>query len=189
MDQTKWAEFRERCDALLDRIDVPRPFTVEKLVAKIAADRGRPLRLLPLPARSNAAEVGICGMWVAFGTVDHVYHSVVTSPIHQTHIVLHELSHILLGHRQSGEPDPSELQQLFPDLDPAMAARLLARGRSEATTEQERETELLASLIWHRFESAPVAQASAPAAAADTLHLMMGALTGRYGRKGTDATV
>ncbi|MFD9243340.1 hypothetical protein ACFV0D_15670 [Streptomyces sp. NPDC059556] len=118
-------------------------------------------------------------MWVSFGTSDHVYYNVVTSRPHQTHIVLHELAHILLDHREPSAPEPGMLAQLFPDLDPAMAARLLGRTRTKATTRQEQEAELLASVMWQHFNVAPAAAASAPPETADALNRVIRALSRR----------
>ncbi|WP_327287546.1 hypothetical protein [Streptomyces sp. NBC_01198] len=134
--------------------------------------RGRPLRLIPLP-RADTEGSGICGAWIACADADHVYYSVVTSAVHQRHIVLHELAHILLGHRRTDEPDPAGLEQLFPDLDPAMVARLLARSGTGADTVREQEAELLACLIWQRFNSSPTARPDASGTVGDVLSLVM----------------
>ncbi|MGV9271579.1 hypothetical protein ACWDRR_43835 [Kitasatospora sp. NPDC003701] len=147
---------------------MPAPVTIEVLADSVARWRGRALRLIPLPG-AEVRGSGICGVWIALGDADHVYYSAVTSPVHQAHIVLHELAHILLDHRQEGEPDREGLRRLFPDLDPAMAARLLARDRTRATTDQEQEAELLASLIWQHFDTIPVGCPGIPRESADTL--------------------
>ncbi|MET9857263.1 hypothetical protein ABZY57_30590 [Streptomyces sp. NPDC006450] len=124
---------------------------------------------------------GICGMWVSMGDADLVHYTPVASRPHQTHIILHELAHILLDHREPGVPQPEMLAQLFPDLDPAMVTRLLGRGRTKATTRQEQEAELLASVMWRRFSVAPAAVATATADTADTLGKVLGAFAGRGG--------
>ncbi|MGG8408926.1 hypothetical protein ACM614_21220 [Streptomyces sp. 12297] len=178
MDRRDWRGLRTQYESLIGRFTLSHPFEVEELCSAIAAERGRPLHLLPMPAAMPAG-AGVCGMWVSFGTSDHVYYNVVTSRPHQTHIVLHELAHILLDHREPTAPEPEMLAQLFPDLDPAMAARLLGRTRTKATTRQEQEAELLASVMWQHFNVAPAAAASAPPETADTLHRVIGALSRR----------
>ncbi|GAA2058260.1 ImmA/IrrE family metallo-endopeptidase [Streptomyces cheonanensis] len=172
MEDRQWRAFTERCHGLIGRLAVPGPFTIEALAEAVARRRGRPLRLIPL-AGTDSGGSGICGVWIAFAEADHVYYSVVTSPVHQAHIVLHELAHILLEHRQDGAPDHASLRRLFPDLDPAMAARLLARDRTRATTDQEQEAELLASLMWQHFDTLPATRPGASRASADTLSLVM----------------
>ncbi|MBT2528508.1 hypothetical protein J7E91_24610 [Streptomyces sp. ISL-99] len=176
MGREDWRALRARYKKLISRFELPYPFEVEDLCAAVAVERGRPLRLLPMPA-GLASDTGVCGMWVSFGTADLVYYASVTSRPHQTHIVLHELAHILLDHRESSVPDPAMLAQLFPDLDPAMAVRLLGRSRTKATTQQEHEAELLASIMWQHFNVAPVAVPTATADTADTLSRVMGAFS------------
>ncbi|MEU8463960.1 hypothetical protein [Streptomyces sp. NPDC029003] len=178
MVRQDWRELRMQYQALIGRFRLSHPFEVDELCTAIAAERGRPLMLLPMPAVMPVG-AGVCGMWVSFGTVDHVYYNVVTSRPHQTHIVLHELAHILLDHRDSTAPEHGMLEQLFPDLDPAMAARLLGRTRMKATTRQEQEAELLASVMWQHFSVVPAAAPTASPEMADTLNRVVGALSRR----------
>jgi hypothetical protein len=88
-----------------------------------------------------------CGLWVGTDRADHVFYDPGTSPLHAEHIVLHELAHILSGHGAAG----AGLARLFPDLDPATVREVL--GRAGYTSAQEREAEMMASLI--RGRSAP----------------------------------
>lgn len=188
MEERVWRRFKARCDGLIGQLHVPMPFTIENLADAVAQRRGRPLRLIPLP-RTDAGESGICGVWIALSDADHVYYSVVTSPVHQTHIVLHELAHILLDHRQDGEPDHEVLRWLFPDLDPAMAARLLARDRTRTTTDQEQEAELLASLMWQHFDAVPAALPTASCESAEALSLAMCTFADAYEWRGPIETL
>ncbi|ROR47000.1 hypothetical protein [Kitasatospora cineracea] len=187
MEQREWRRFSARCHELIGQLDAPRPFTIESLAEAVARQRRRCLRLIPLSGRDTGRS-GVCGVWIAFADVDHVYYASGTSPAHQTHIILHELAHILLDHHQHGEPDDEWLRRLFPDLDPAMAARLLTRGRTRATTSQEQETELLASLMWQYFATTPAASPHASRESADTLSLVMATFSAAYEWEHTDAT-
>ncbi|WP_380282367.1 hypothetical protein [Kitasatospora purpeofusca] len=189
MREVEWRPFKARCDGLIGELDVPGPFTVERLADAVAGRRGRPMRLIPLPRADSGGGSGICGVWMALGGADHVYYAAVTSPVHQTHIVLHELAHMLLDHRQEGPPDHAGLRQLFPDLDPAMAARLLARDRTRATTDQEEEAELLASLLWQHFDTLPAALPGATRESAETLALVRCTFADTYEWRGPDAAV
>jgi hypothetical protein len=119
--------------------EIPRPFTIDALCARIAADRGRPLRLLPLPQLSGPGQP--CGMWIATEKFDYIFHARGTSPLHQQNIVLHEIGHMLCEHTGLGAGAAS----LLPLLDPAMVQRILARSRY--STPQEEEAELAAALI------------------------------------------
>jgi hypothetical protein len=44
-----------------------------------------------------------CGLWLSTPRADHIFHEVDTTPWHRTHIALHELAHILLGHGSPAE--------------------------------------------------------------------------------------
>src|SRR3954451_2386230 len=135
---------RRRWEVRLRGIRIPSPFDLDAFCAEVAAGRGRPLIRRPVPGLSAEAP---CGMWIATDQADHVFYDPGTSPLHAEHIVLHELAHIFCGHSGSA----GALAQLFPDLDAATVRRVL--GRAGYTTEQEREAEMLASLI--RGRSAP----------------------------------
>jgi hypothetical protein len=121
------------------KINVPHPFAIDTLCARIAGDRGRPLRLLPLPQPAGPGQP--CGMWIATDAADYIFHARGTSPLHQQNIVLHEIGHMLCEH--SG-PDTGAAP-LLTLLDPAMVQRVLARSRY--STPQEEEAELAAALI------------------------------------------
>jgi hypothetical protein len=128
---------RRRCERRLRGIRVPHPFDLDHFSAEVAARRGRPLHRRPLHGLGAGTP---CGLWLELPTADYVFYDPGTSPLHAEHIVLHEIAHILCGHRAG-----PELARLFPDLDPEVVARAL--GRSGHTTADEREAEMLASLI------------------------------------------
>lgn len=136
------SDLRRRCEARLGMVRLPEPFTVEALCDQLGQQRGRSIRVTqaPMPA-------GLYGAWIAGNTVDYIFVEQQTSPIHQEHIVLHELGHLLCGH----EPGPVLADQpmaLLPSLKGEMVRRVL--GRTSYTATQEREAELLASLISQR---------------------------------------
>lgn len=87
---------RKRCENILGHLELPHPFSLDELCNRIAEQRGRPIRLHPLP--KEAAETGVCGLWVGTVNVDYVFYEAQTTPLHREHIVLHELGHILFGH-------------------------------------------------------------------------------------------
>ncbi|MEV8531851.1 hypothetical protein [Streptomyces sp. NPDC051211] len=128
-------KLRRRCETILGHLDLTDPFSVDGLCARLAEQRGRPIRLHPLP--KEAAESGVCGLWVGTSSVDYVFYEAQTSPLHREHIVLHELGHILFGHNAlEGEENGTGI--------PA------ALGRTNYTTRQEQEAEMLASMIRSR---------------------------------------
>ncbi|MBI5960346.1 MAG: ImmA/IrrE family metallo-endopeptidase [Chloroflexi bacterium] len=58
---------------------------------------------------------GVHGLWVNGKTRDYVFYNQNTHRIHKIHIVLHELGHIVLGHR--GKKLPALLKELLVDLE------------------------------------------------------------------------
>lgn len=89
---------------------------------------------------------GICGLWI-----DRVDSDVIGYPVdarHALHIVLHEVGHMLRSHRGRAPVADSQLASFMPDLDPVMVRAVL--GRSVYSDVEEREAELVASLIMHR---------------------------------------
>jgi hypothetical protein len=94
-----------------------------------------------------------CGLWVGTTQTDHIFHEAGTTPWHRTHIILHEVAHMLLGHDGGGSW--RELGRLLaPDVDPALVRLIL--GRSTYSTAEEQGAEMMASMILGQAsESAP----------------------------------
>ncbi|MEV6304755.1 DUF6545 domain-containing protein [Actinoplanes sp. NPDC051861] len=132
---------RRRSARRLSGLRLPYPFDLDLLCDEVAASRGRPLHRRPLAGLKAGAP---CGLWLGMPTADYVFYDPGTSPLHAEHIVLHEIAHILCGHA-AGPAHGDLVARLFPDLDPALVARML--GRAGHTTAQEREAEMLASMI------------------------------------------
>jgi hypothetical protein len=142
----RYRELRRRCDrqirALVESGDLPDPFTLEEFLARVAARRGRRIELHP----NDYVPGGVCGMWLQLADVDIIVYAR-TTPLHQEHIVLHEVGHMFSDHH--GRTDVNDLTRLLlPDLDPAMVQSLL--NRSSYTDAEEQEAELLATLILER---------------------------------------
>jgi hypothetical protein len=76
---------------------------------------------------------------------DFIFYESNTSQLHQDHIVLHEIGHIIRRHTATDLLPDSVFEDLFPDLDRSMVTRLL--GRSSYTSWQEREAEAVAGIL------------------------------------------
>lgn len=133
---------RRRCRAVLRGFHIPQPFSVEALCRRLGEERQRPIHLHALPLQ--AARAGTCGLWLSTATDDHIFYEQRTTRVHQDHIVLHEIGHMLFDHHALDEDD-SWIAALLTDLDPRAVRRMLAR--SDYSTRQEREAEMMASLI------------------------------------------
>jgi len=119
---------RKRCWETVRRLRLPEPFSVAALVESISAQRGRNLYLHPLDHPDSGPDMP-CGMWVATDVADHIFYEQRTSTFHQEHIILHELAHMICGHTLSAQG---------------------TLGRTSYDTRQEREAEMVASLLVDR---------------------------------------
>ncbi|MFB6849012.1 hypothetical protein ACFCXS_29745 [Streptomyces sp. NPDC056373] len=140
----RYRTLRRRCHSLLETLDLSRPVTLDELCRRLARHRDRPLHVHPLPTQPVAP--GACGVWLATDTDDHIFVEPATSRLHQEHIILHEISHMLLEHDSTDLDPASAASALMPDLSPALVRQLLARTSYD--TPQEQEAETLASLMW-----------------------------------------
>jgi hypothetical protein len=147
---------RRYCESVVEPIPLPRPFSARVLCEELAARRGRRIYLHPFDA-DMVGEGMPCGMWVATRAADHVFFERNTSQYHQDHIILHELGHMLCQHGL-GDVDES----LLDDADGVVGGGLLDGGllegdvvhgalmRTSYSTRQEREAELVATMILER---------------------------------------
>jgi IrrE N-terminal-like domain len=133
-------ELRRRCQEIVDGLDIPDPFSIRDLVRLLGQRRGRPIHLVPL--RLPAGEP--CGVWVSTRDFDVIFYEADTSPLHQEHIIAHELGHVLCEHGAS-TIDAHVSRQLLPDLDPQLVRRIL--HRTTYSKVEERQAEVVASLI------------------------------------------
>lgn len=68
-------------------------FTMPSFVAWIEARRGRPIHFHPWPMPPT-----LFGLWLKSADTDFIFYQRDTLALHQVHIQLHELAHILCGH-------------------------------------------------------------------------------------------
>ena len=138
------AALRARCERRLADLEIQRPFDLATFCARLSERRGRRIVLLPteLPADSPS------GLWIKGERHDYVVYERATTPLHQTHIALHEIGHLLCEHTSPVHDAGVQVDRLFPSLDPALVRRAL--GRAGYSTDEESEAELLASLILRR---------------------------------------
>ena len=131
---------RRRCAHLVAGLEIPHPFDVDAFCRQVGQARGREIRRVGRPLAD-----GLYGLWCSAPTLDFVVYESRTSPLHQVHIVLHELSHLLCGHHPAPVMDDELSRLLLPDLDPRLVRQVL--GRTRYSDVEEQEAELVASLI------------------------------------------
>ena len=129
------------CAAIVADLDIPQPFDLARFLARLAIRRNRMIFLHPFTSGPGIP----CGLWLGTARADHIFHEEGTTPWHRTHITLHEVAHMLLGHGRGKRTGLGLAGLLAPDVDPALAGLVL--GRSTYTTAEERDAETLASLI------------------------------------------
>jgi len=137
---------RRICAARVEALDLPFPFDVHKLCKSVERARGRMIHLVPrtLPAGSPS---GLC---VSTNVGDYIFYESQTSALHQEHIILHEIGHLLCEHRAASVSREEITELLLPDLDPGIVQRVL--GRTCHPVRAEQEAEIIASLILAKVE-------------------------------------
>ncbi|MQA10402.1 MAG: hypothetical protein GEU98_17970 [Pseudonocardiaceae bacterium] len=133
-------ELRRRCRRLLKELDIRPPLEVAELCRRVGQQRGKPIRLIPHPLPVP----GPFGAWITTKNADYILYQRETSKAHQDHIILHELGHILAGHR-GDEHDDALLTELSPAEEPDAVRKALRRTSYD--TDQEREAETVATII------------------------------------------
>ncbi|MEU1817886.1 ParH-like protein [Streptomyces roseifaciens] len=136
-----WRHLRRRCQKVIGRIPVPDPFSAQDLCERLAAERDRPLRLLALPTPTVPGTPS--GMLLSVETQDFILYDGQTSPLHQEHIIVHEIGHLVCNHRSA--LDDTRLHRHLDITDPQSVRRVLPRIRYG--DEQEQEAEMIATLI------------------------------------------
>ncbi|HCA84133.1 MAG TPA: regulator component [Streptomyces sp.] len=136
---------RVACEDRLRHLGLPHRFGTQELCDAVAALRGRPIVLRPL--RTLGAVDAPCGIRVETAGADYLFYEEGTSSLHQMHILAHEISHIVCEHPGSLALD--EHASLATGINPTLIRRM--SGRTSYTTEDEREAELMATVIRQRM--------------------------------------
>jgi hypothetical protein len=126
---------KARMQALLDSLgyDFSR-FTLEGFADWLAKKRGRPIVFVPRPMPAS-----ISGAWIKGAYKDYVFYEINTPTVHQAHIQLHEMSHMLCNH-STIEIGPQQAQSLFCCIDTQDAQSVLLRSVHTSAIEGEAET-------------------------------------------------
>ncbi|MCL6299651.1 hypothetical protein ACFXN2_00875 [Streptomyces kronopolitis] len=140
-------QIRRRCKQLIKELALPAAIDLRGMCDIVAARVARPVHLVPMSLGgvvSGMTAVTDDGYWV--------FYELKTSPWHQAHIVLHELSHLLLGHDQDPSVTEDALKLWTPSVDVATAMRRMGLTMGFARHHgydnlAERETEVLGTLL------------------------------------------
>jgi hypothetical protein len=157
-------DLRRRCEDIVRTLDqriggIPVPFDLNAFLDQLEADRGHPIELVPFSATAPGK---LCGIWVGTDRLDLIYHEEATSPLHQDHIILHEIGHMVCDHTGTALSNTDQVRSLL--LTDAVRGQVdTVLGRGAYTTVEEQEAELFATLIleW-AARPAPAPRAVAP---------------------------
>ncbi|MEU0400034.1 ImmA/IrrE family metallo-endopeptidase [Streptomyces sp. NPDC006197] len=152
---------RARCAALVRGLGLPSPYGIPDVCRRVTERTGRAIHLEAMPFPAD----GHCGVWVRTSQADYIFYEQRTSPIHQQHIIGHELGHLLChDEERPREPAASDrtARLLLPEIDPRTITRV--RRRTAYTDEEEQEAELIGSLLLQGANHRPLDPVWAPTA-------------------------
>ncbi|MFE6690588.1 hypothetical protein ACFVFQ_29475 [Streptomyces sp. NPDC057743] len=140
-------QMRRRCKQLIKELRLPASTDLRGICDLVAARVQRPVHLVPMGLGGV-----VSGMTATTDDGYWVFYELKTSPWHQAHIVLHELSHLLLGHAQDPAVTEDALRLWTPSVDVATAMRRMGLTMGFARhhgydNPAERETEVLGTLL------------------------------------------
>ena len=134
-------KLRKQCRQLVASLDIPVPFDIEQLSARLGSRRGRPLHLIPFAMPPD----GPCGVWIATANLDAIFYEARTSRLHQEHIIGHEIGHLLCDHSGVASGNVELIKLLVPGCDPAFVWSMFSRAGYSAR--EERAAEMIADLL------------------------------------------
>ncbi|MBT2470342.1 regulator component [Streptomyces sp. ISL-66] len=155
-------QLRATCEARVEALRLPHRFSTRDLRDAVAEQRGRPIILRPLS--TLGAMDAPCGIRLETPDADLLFYEEATSPLHQNHILAHEISHIICDHPGSLELDEDTLHAI--GFNPTLVQRM--SGRTSYTSEDEREAEVMASVIRQLMYRGREGPSSRPASGAES---------------------
>jgi hypothetical protein len=135
-------------------IEVEPGITLDELVTRIQAARGRPLRIEEL-AELAENDSALCGLWLATDDADIILHAPSESVLHREQFILHELAHMLLMHDRVDRTGGYVTASVLPGFENTTIIKALGRDRISDQYElaAERLADVLATHIRRRPES------------------------------------
>lgn len=133
MDDTQGRRLDDRLPVVIED-----GITLTDLIDRVAAARGKPMRVVELPELSKSGS--LCGMWLATDTEDIVLHAPSESALHRGQFILHELAHMILRHDEI--TPAASAAPIIADIDVAAVNTVLTRNR--LGEQLERDAEILA---------------------------------------------
>ena len=136
-------EARRQAASVNRKLDLGRQPTLTTIQKVVEASRQRTISIDELPGLRRGE---ICGFWINFEGEDRIVHATPRSAWHRQQIILHEFSHMLLGHENFEAVRGLEGIGLTFDGPPPKVL-----GRSSFSTDAEVAAETLADLLAGRI--------------------------------------
>jgi hypothetical protein len=140
IDPSLRARARARVRELLRDVPLPRPWSMNEWVDRLERRRGREIDLVAVEYAPGLPS----GAWQRRADYDLIAYTAGTSPLHQDHIIAHEIAHLLCEHRGVCLMSKAEAAAVAPDLSAHLLSHLLTRV---TTDDDEYEAELIAVLL------------------------------------------
>ena len=138
-------QVRRDCERLVIGLDLPHPFDLAEMCARVGRQCGKPVVLMATQMSMGS----LCGLWLGTAKADYVFYEEDTSQLHQQHIICHEIGHILRHHPPGRIAGTDVGRALAAAVEPGEVARVL--GRATYSDDDEFEAELIATLILRRI--------------------------------------
>lgn len=138
-------------------VDIEHGITLDELISRIQAARGKPLRINEL-AELGDGPTALCGLWLATDDADIILHAPSESALHREQFILHELAHMLLLHDRLDEKDGYVTPSVLPGYERTTVVKAL--GRDSISDEYELEAERLADVLAIYIRRQPVSRFS-----------------------------
>jgi len=145
-----WTEIRARCEPRVAVLlqHVPEPWDVNVFLDRLERFRGRDIDLCEVSWTAGEST----GAWRRRRDHDVIVYPANTSSLHQDHIILHEVGHLVCEHRGRCVLSLHEAQRRAPHLAPAAFAHLLDRVAVQA---EEHQAEAIATMLLARVSRQP----------------------------------
>ncbi|MGP4001363.1 regulator component [Streptomyces sp. 8N706] len=134
-------QLRAQCEERVRALHLPHRCSTRDLRDAVATMRGKPIILKPL--KTLGLMDAPCGIRLETEEADLLFYEDGTSPLHKNHILAHEISHVICDHPGSLELNEDAFDAI--GFDPTLVQRM--SGRTSYTTEDEREAEMMATVI------------------------------------------
>ncbi len=131
---------RTRVRDLLRHVPAPRPWSMNAWIDRLEQHRGRDIDLVAVDYAPGQPS----GAWQRHEDFDLIAYAAGTSPLHQDHIIAHEIAHLLCEHRGECVLTEAEAAAVAPDLSAHLLSHLLTRVTTHA---DEYEAELIAVFL------------------------------------------